>query len=105
MLREVIKDDPSPYVKYIEYIEEDKILGYLKYSLIYDRMEIDNILVEPVPCGGLFFQAVKHFLFCGGAFRPQGKKLCKGQLYRFGKIGLAAFKVNPALDPHSAGRF
>ena len=47
MLREVIKDDPSPYVEYIEYIEEDKILGYLKYSLIYDRMEIDNILVEP----------------------------------------------------------
>ena len=47
MLREVIKDDPSPYVKYIEYIEEDKILGYLKYSLIYDHMEIDNILVEP----------------------------------------------------------
>ena len=30
MLREVIKNDPSPYVKYIEYIEEDKILGYLK---------------------------------------------------------------------------
>ena len=24
MLKEVIKDDPSPYVKYIEYIEEDK---------------------------------------------------------------------------------
>ena len=47
MLREVIKEDPSPYVKYIEYIEEDKVLGYLKYSLIYDRMEIDNILVEP----------------------------------------------------------
>ena len=47
MLREVIKEDPSPYVKYIEYIEEDKVLGYLKYSLIYDRIEIDNILVEP----------------------------------------------------------
>lgn len=30
MLREVIKDDPSPYVKYIEYIEEDKILGIPK---------------------------------------------------------------------------
>ena len=58
-----------------------------------------------LPCGGLFFQAVKHFLFCGGAFRPQGKKLRKGQLYHFGEIGLAAFKVNPALDPHSAGRF
>ena len=46
MLREVIKDDPSPYVKYIEYIENDKVLGYLKYSHIYDRMEIDNVFVE-----------------------------------------------------------
>lgn len=46
MLREVIKDDPSPYVKYIEYIEGNKVLGYLKYSLIYDRMEIDNVFVE-----------------------------------------------------------
>ena len=44
MLREVIKNDPSPYVKYIEYIEEDKVLGYLKYSLIYDRMEIDIVV-------------------------------------------------------------
>ena len=58
-----------------------------------------------LPCGGLRFQTVKHFLFCGGAFRPQRKKLRKGQLYRFGEIGLAAFKVNPALDPHRAGRF
>ncbi len=47
MLKEVIKEDPSPYVKYIEYEEENKILGYLKYSLIYDRIEIDNIFVEP----------------------------------------------------------
>ena len=46
MLREVIKQDPSPYVRYIEYIEEKEIIGYLKYSLIYDRMEIDNITVE-----------------------------------------------------------
>ena len=46
MLREVIKDDPSPYVKYIEYIENDKVLGYLKYSHIYDRMEIYNVFVE-----------------------------------------------------------
>lgn len=46
MLREVIKDDPSPYVKYIEYLENDKVLGYLKYSHIYDRIEIDNVFVE-----------------------------------------------------------
>ena len=34
------------------------------------------------------------------------QEMCiRDRLYRFGEIGLAAFKVNPALDPHSAGRF
>ena len=47
-----------------------------------------------LPCGSLFFQAVKYFLFCGGAFRPQGKKLRKGQFYQFGEISLAAFKCS-----------
>ena len=46
MLREVVKDDPSPYVKYIEYIDNNIVKGYLKYSLIYDRIEIDNVYVE-----------------------------------------------------------
>lgn len=46
MLREVLKEDSSPYAKYIEYVENDIVVGYLKYSLIYDRMEIDNILVN-----------------------------------------------------------
>ena len=46
MLREVIKDDPSPYVKYIEYIDNNIVKGYLKYSLIYDRIEVDNVYVE-----------------------------------------------------------
>lgn len=46
MLREVLKEDPSPYVRYIEYTKENKVLGYLKYSLIYDRIEIDNIFVN-----------------------------------------------------------
>ena len=46
MLREVVKDDPSPYVKYIEYIDNNIVKVYLKYSLIYDRMEVDNVYVE-----------------------------------------------------------
>ena len=58
-----------------------------------------------LPCGGLRFQTVKHFLFCGGAFRPQGKKLRKGELHKLGQIGLAAFKVNPALNFHGVCSF
>lgn len=46
MLREVERNDSSPFSKYIEYIVDGKIVGMLKYSLIYDRIEIDNILVE-----------------------------------------------------------
>lgn len=46
MLREVIKDDSGPFAKYIEYVENDIVIGTLKYSLIYDRIEIDNIFVE-----------------------------------------------------------
>ena len=47
MLKEEKLEDISPFAYEITYIEDNKILGSLKYSLIYDRMEIDNILVEP----------------------------------------------------------
>ncbi len=46
MLREVEKNEGNPFAKYIEYVEDDEVLGHLTYSLIYDRMEIDNICVE-----------------------------------------------------------
>ncbi len=46
MIREVVKDNIGPFAKIIEYVENDKVIGTLKYSLIYDRMEIDNIFVE-----------------------------------------------------------
>ena len=46
MLREVIKDGDGPFAKYIEYVENNIVMATLKYSLIYDRMEIDNIFVE-----------------------------------------------------------
>lgn len=46
MLREVDRDDGSPFSSFIEYIVDDEVVGMLKYSLIYDRIEIDNILVE-----------------------------------------------------------
>jgi len=45
MLRE-IKNKETPFAHIIEYIEDNKVIGILKYSLIYDRIEIDNIEVE-----------------------------------------------------------
>lgn len=47
MIREIeYLDDLSPFTKYIEYIENNKKIGYLKYSLIYDRIEIDDLFVN-----------------------------------------------------------
>lgn len=46
MIKEVEKNMPNPFSKRVEYIEDGKVIGILSYSLIYDRMEIDNIEVE-----------------------------------------------------------
>ncbi len=46
MIREIdYIEGPNPYAKSIEYHENGKVLGYLNYSLIYDRIEIDHIEV------------------------------------------------------------
>ena len=45
MIIEVDITSTNPFSRRIEYIIEDKSVGYLEYSLIYDRMEIDNISV------------------------------------------------------------
>ena len=46
MIRETKLEEINPFLQIIEYIVEDKIVAYLKYSLIYDRIEIDNLFVE-----------------------------------------------------------
>ena len=47
MIRELeYLSDANPFARYLEYIVDDKKIGYLKYSLIYDRMEIDDFFVE-----------------------------------------------------------
>ena len=45
MIIEVDITSTNPFSRRIEYIIEDKSVGYLEYSLIYDRMEVDNINV------------------------------------------------------------
>lgn len=36
----------NPYAKYLIYIEKNRIIGYLYYSEIYDRIEINQIEIE-----------------------------------------------------------
>lgn len=45
MIREVNTTNSNPFSKKIEYVIDDKVIGYLEFSLIYDRMEIDNFYV------------------------------------------------------------
>ena len=47
MIREIIElEGANPYGRRLEFYEGNKVLGYADYSLIYDRMELDNIYVE-----------------------------------------------------------
>ena len=45
MIKEVATNGNNPFLHRIEYFIDDKPIGYLEYSIIYDRMEIDNINV------------------------------------------------------------
>ncbi|WP_278372323.1 GNAT family N-acetyltransferase [Segatella bryantii] len=47
MIRElIVLDNPNPYARRIEYYDNDVLIGYLDYSHIYDRIEIDNFFVN-----------------------------------------------------------
>lgn len=47
MIREIIElESANPYGRKLEFYENEKVLGYLNYSLIYDRIEIDDFYVE-----------------------------------------------------------
>ena len=46
MIREVDTTYSNPFSRKIEYVLDGKSIGYLEYSLIYDRMEIDNFQVS-----------------------------------------------------------
>lgn len=45
MIREVDTTYSNPFSRKIEYVIDDMSVGYLEFSLIYDRMEIDNFSV------------------------------------------------------------
>ena len=49
MVRDLeILSDANPYLRHIEYVIDNKVIGYLEYSYIIDRIEVDNFFVEEI---------------------------------------------------------
>ena len=46
MIKEIDITSTNPFGRRIEYFIDEKSIGYLEYSIIYDRLEIDNIQVS-----------------------------------------------------------
>ena len=46
MIVEVDSSSNNPFVRCVNYLIADEVVGYLEYALIYDRMEINNIMVD-----------------------------------------------------------
>lgn len=46
MIREIDVTNSNPFARRIEYFIGDKSVAFLEYSLIYDRIELDNIFVN-----------------------------------------------------------
>lgn len=46
MIKEIDITTTNPFGRRIEYFIDEKSIGYLEYSIIYDRLEIDNIQVS-----------------------------------------------------------
>ena len=47
MIRELLElDGANPYARRIEFLENEEVIGYLDYSVIYDRIEIDQLFVN-----------------------------------------------------------
>ncbi len=46
MIKEVDITSSNPFQRRVEYFVNELSVGYLEYSIIYDRMEVDNVLVN-----------------------------------------------------------
>ena len=47
MIKEVINNN-NPFSKEAQYIDNNEMLGTINYSIIYERMEVDNIFVKEI---------------------------------------------------------
>ncbi len=62
IIREVLRLDDNPFSKYVEIVSDDKVVGYLKYLLIYDRIEIDHLFVDEAYRGQHFGSKLMAYL-------------------------------------------
>ncbi len=46
MIKEINTDNSNPFSRKVGYYDNEVEVAYLEYSLIYDRMELDNIFVN-----------------------------------------------------------
>ncbi len=46
MFRTLDHIEDSPFAKYVEYIENGNVIAKMKYSIIYERMELDDLFVK-----------------------------------------------------------
>lgn len=46
MIREIEKIEKNPFKRYVEYVQDNEVIAEMQYSVIYDRMELDNIFVK-----------------------------------------------------------
>ena len=52
MIREIFElEGANPYARRLEFYLDSEVLGYLDYSHIYDRIELDNIYVNEINRG------------------------------------------------------
>lgn len=70
MIREVDTTYSNPFARKIEYVIDDKVVGYLDYSLIYDRMEIDNFsVIEEYRNQGIGTKLLAHLISIAITYR------------------------------------
>ena len=63
MIKEVDITSTNPFGRRIEYFTGNSSIGYLEYSLIYDRIEIDNFLVSEANRGnGIGTKLLAHLI-------------------------------------------
>lgn len=65
MIREIEKlESANPFQKSLEFCQDGKVIGYLLYSHIYDRLEIDNFFVEEAMRGNGIGKKLLSYLVC-----------------------------------------
>lgn len=70
MIKEIDITEANPFRRRIEYFIDEKSVAYLEYSLIYDRMEIDNIIVmEEYRGNGIGTKLMAHLISLAIGYR------------------------------------